>query len=221
MANNGPTKGRRLGPALNRFAAMLMEEAHDMSGLTYEQLDEQLGFPSGRCKEYSLYPRTKKTRAPHADEIQNLENLVARLLRRPAHVLFIENNKLWDSAFPLKSLAVGEPDVKMDLREWDPNDFQIGYDSEWPTYRRLKYNAAAYLQGHSLIEKYLWQWGIFWDTGLLRDPWTRAAQGIAPDVPVESFLPAIMEKMKIQRLQLMALDALGAGNLPITASDEQ
>jgi hypothetical protein len=228
MANIGTTKGRRLGPALNRFAAMLIEEAHDLSGLSYAKLDEEFDLCAGECQRYLLYPRVSKTRSPKANEIQNLENLVARLLRRPAHIVLVEDNMRFNGSNDLLDVVVGGPDVGMNLRQADQVDLELAYEDDWPTYRRLKYSPQR--NGVRLIDLYTWQYGILWDCGILPDPWTRKAQGIPADVPVESFLPALVEEAKQARLAcqkliqerscLESLSAvLAAGNLPESTED--
>ena len=198
MANVGENKGRRLRAALSRFAAMLIEEARDMSGLTYEKLDDAFGFSSGKCYDYSMYPIRKKTRAPQADEIQNLENLVARLLRRPAHIVVIEEHL--SPRHVLKPVSVlGSPDSGQDLRVFDEHDLQLGYESDWPTYRRLKDSPRARLQGIDMLEMYAWQYAAYWEREVLSEPWTREAQGIPDDIAPEEFLPGLVEKAKVAR----------------------
>jgi hypothetical protein len=213
MANIGPNKGRRLRDALSRFAAMLIEEAHDISGMTYEKLDHALEFPEGRSQEYSKYPRRRKTRAPQVDGIQRLEIRVARLLKRPAHVIVVEDRiSPRDSWYPVTE--IGPPNSERNLRAYSQSDLQLGYSGDWPTYRRLKYSPIANRNGVDLRAAYAWQWGILWDKGFLPDPWTREAQGIPPGVPIELVLPELVENAKHQRLMLMHMNALAAGILP-------
>lgn len=45
---------------------MLIEEARDVSGLSYPKLDQALGLPDGQAFRYSQYPIVAKTRAPQA-----------------------------------------------------------------------------------------------------------------------------------------------------------
>ncbi|WP_225199749.1 hypothetical protein [Herbaspirillum sp. alder98] len=184
-------KPRRLSLALRQFAAMLIEEAHEISGLSYEALDEQFGFSAGLCLRY----RTKK-RAPQADEIQNLENLVARLLKRPAHVVLIyDNSKV--NEHDLQNVAIEAPDREMNLRDRDDRFLQLGYEDDWPTYRRLKFGRA--IGGIRTIDLYRWQWGCLWDTGLLQEPWTRACQGLDAHTPIEDFLEGMVLAWKENR----------------------
>jgi hypothetical protein len=206
MANNGSNMGRTLRPALSRFAAMLVEEARDLLGLTYPKLDEKLKLIDGTTQRYALYPTRKETRAPQADEIQNLENIVAAAVQRPAHIVVIENNALLADGAHLLDIGIGVPDAKINLRQIDKNSLQLGYEDDWPTYRRLKYTRPR--GGVSLLELYAWQWGVLWDRGVLREPWTREAQGIAPDVPTEDFLPKLVEEAKQQRLAVMMTDPM-------------
>src|SRR3546814_7312118 len=93
MANVGPNRGRRLRLALSRFAAMLIEEAQSISGLSYAQLDEALDLPSGQSFRYSRYPVEAKTRAPQAGSVQRLENRVAVFLKRPRHIVVVERSE--------------------------------------------------------------------------------------------------------------------------------
>lgn len=188
MKNYNP---RRLRPALQQFAAMLIEEAHDISGLSYEALDEQFGFSAGLCLRY----RAKK-RAPQADEIQNLENLVARLLKRPAHVVLItDNSKITYDG--LAGVSIGAPDCGMNLREDDDAFLQLVYEDDWPTYRRLKYGRS--IGGIRTMDLYRWQWGCLWDKGLLQEPWTRACQGLDGHTPIEDFLEGMVSAWKENR----------------------
>lgn len=218
MANNGINKGRTLRAAISRFAAMLIEEARDISGYSYPELDEKFGFSIGTCQSYSKYPMRKKTRAPQADEIQNLENLVAKLNKRPPHIVIIESNagqkSLWK---PFDNL--GPPDLGLNLRDLSEFDIQLGYEGDWPTYRRLKYAWNFREDVPPLLDLYAWQWGIFWDAGTLADPWTRKAQRLPEDTPVEAFLPILVERAKIER-QLLGQQALiRAGILPGSQED--
>ena len=202
MANIGKNQGRRLRMALSRFSAMLIEEARDISGLTFEKLDEEFGFPIGRCKYYAQYPVRKKTRAAPADEIQNLENLVARLLKRPVHVLIIEDTSLISVDEPMADITVGVPDKNLNLRHAQQTDLVIAYEDDWPTYRRLKYDPISLISGYRLIDLYVWQWGIFWDSGVLPEPWTRKSQGFPEDAPIALVVNSMMEKAKAMRLEV-------------------
>jgi len=206
MANVGPNKGRRLRLALSRFSAMLIEEARDLSGLAHPKLDEVFGFHVGKCQRYALYPPRPWNRAPQADEIQNLENLVARLLKRPAHVVVIEDNTRFVGNNDLLDVVVGPPDAGLDLRAADETDLELRYEDDWPTYRRLKYSSPR--NGITLLDLYAWQYGIFWDKGILPDPWTREALGIPANVPVDVFLPGLVEEMKAKRLAHLELSQL-------------
>lgn len=191
MANIGPNNRRSLTGALKRFASMLIEEARDVGGFTFAELDALLGVEDGTTSRYS-----QRKRAPNAEDIQDLENKVARLLKRPAHLVVIENNGL---AVPdgIASLEVGVPDKALNLRDTPAYSLQLGYDADWPTYRRLKYSLPR--GGISLLSVYAWQWGILWDRGALGEQWTREALGLAPDTPVEAFLPRMVEDAKAER----------------------
>lgn len=229
--NVGPNRGRRLKVALSRFAAMLIEEARDISGLSYAKLDEALGLPDGQAKRYSLYPISAKTRAPQASSIQQLENRVARLLKRTAHIVIVENNAKIDvDGGDWIGHIEGRPSDDLNLRKYDPLDFQMGYDGDWPTYRRLKYSSMTLFSSltpiHELIAKrahsrwqemlvlYSWQWGVLWDRGL---PWLdRAEWSISPDAAVESFVPAITEKAKAERAAIAPLASSTEGRQRLT-----
>jgi|GEM_PF-2248733 len=191
MSTKKRYKPRRLGSALRRFASMLIEEAHDISGLSYEALDEKFGFSSGLCLRY----RAKK-RAPQADEIQNLENLVARLLKRPAHVVLINDHSKVNE-YDLQNVTIEVPDREMNLRDRDDAFLHLGYEDDWPTYRRLKYGRA--IGGIRTIDLYRWQWGCLWDAGLLQEPWTRACQGLEAHTPIEDFLEGMVFAWKENR----------------------
>ncbi|MGA4079908.1 hypothetical protein ACI2VA_08690 [Ralstonia nicotianae] len=208
MANNGSNKGKRLHIALRRFAAMLIEEALDITGLTLEELDEDLGLESGQAGRYS-----RCTRAPHAAGIQRLEEKVAALLKRPSHKVVIENNALLLEDW-LADPVVGVPAAGINLRPNESTDLQLGYEGDWPTYRRLKYSAPQ--DGVRLLDLYLWQYGVLWDMGTLPPEWSREAIGVPEDMPVEEFLPQLVEEAKRQRLQFLnGIQALGrAGILP-------
>lgn len=232
--NVGPNKGRRLKAALSRFAAMLIEEARDISGLSYGKLDEELGLPDGQAKRYSLYPMRAKTRAPQAASIQQLENRVARLLRRTAHIVVVENNAKLDvdDGDWLRHIE-GRPSDELNLREYNSMDFQLGYEGDWPTYRRLKYNPKdlfapltpvhelvsreAHDEWRELLKLYSWQWGILWDKGL---PWlSREEWGIPADAPIESFLPTITEKAKADRAEIVMLASTADGQIALSAAE--
>lgn len=218
--NVGPNKGRRLKTALSRFAAMLVEEARDITGLSYAKLDEELGLPDGQAKRYSLYPMTEKTRAPQAGGIQQLENRVARLLKRTAHIVVIENNTKIDLDHgDWMHHIEGRPGDKLNLREFDSYDLQLGYEGDWPTYRRLKYSTkdlfspwtpihellsrGAHDEWKELLKLYSWQWGVLWDKGL---PWLNRSDWDLPDnISVELFLPSITKWAKAERAQFAGL----------------
>jgi hypothetical protein len=204
MANIGPNRGRVLRTALNRFAAMLLDEARTFTGLSYSDLDEALGLEEGQSYRYSLYPRTRKTRAPQAASIQQLENRVARLLKRHAHRLVVQNNK---TAGRGQDEIIGAPGNSIDFDNLVWSNLQIAYEHDWPTFRRLK--------GRSAMPHYLWQWGILWDKGLIPHPWSRQAFGLPSDMPVEAFLPALTKAHVIVRRDL------AAGNLPEFPSHDE
>ena len=197
MANIGPSNRRSLTGALKRFASMLIEEARDVGGFTFAELDVLLDFEDSTTSRYSEWKR-----APNAEDIQNLENKVARLLKRPAHLVVVENNGLAAEG-GITNLEFGFPNKALNLRDVPTNSLQLGYDADWPTYRRLKYSPPR--SGLSLLSVYAWQWGILWDRGVLEHPWTRDALGFHPDTPVEVFLPKMVEDAKAGRTAYMRM----------------
>lgn len=191
-------KGGSLTGARKRFTAMLVEEAKEIGGFTFEELDELLDM-----KQHTMSRYSQQKRAPNAVDVQDLENKVAKLLKRPSHVVVIENNEL--AVHPYAELMVGAPDNGLNLRSTPAECFQLGYEGDWPTYRRLKYSPPR--GGVRLIQLYAWQWGILWDRGVLPSQWSRQALGIPEDAPVESFLPAMVEAAKAERAAIWRAQA--------------
>lgn len=208
MANIGPNRGRTFRSAINRFAAMLIDEARTLTGSTYAELDALLDLPEGQCYRYSLYPRTKKTRSPQAASVQNLENRVARLLKRRAHTILVQNNK---AARPQGDETLSVPGDQDGLGDVDGSDLQLVYEHDWPTFRRLKDKAA--------MSHYLWQWGILWDRGTVPLPWSRELFNLPADMPIEQFLPSLTAAHVNIRAAMMR--SRNAGNLPEMPSYEQ
>jgi len=213
MANIGPNKGRKLRGALCRFAAILIDEAKDLTGCSYAELDDLLGLPDGQAYRYSMYPIRKKTRAPQAGSVQRLENRVAKLLKRQAHKVVIRNNAIHRQAVSAlgEDGVIGTPDERPGMRSLDWSDLQLAYEHDWPTYRQLKTSSA--------VEHYLWQWGVLWDRGTVPWPWSRELLGLPPDALVESFLPSLTQAHMHARAAMMK--ALAAGILPEMPSHEQ
>jgi hypothetical protein len=206
--NVGSNKGHRLQVARSRFAAMLIQEARDVTGFNFKQLDQALGLEEGYSRRYSLYP--KKCRAPQAARLQDMENRIAKLLKRSAHVVVLED----------LTKVVGKPHSGLNARDTDKYSLWLTYADNWPTYDCLKnYRepgmsengcdrqseqeplihelvgaGAAYEAWPHMLRLYAWQWGVLWDKGL---PWlSREALGVAADTPVEVFLPIEVEKAK-------------------------
>lgn len=200
MANVRPNNRRALTGALKRFSSMLIEEAKDISGLTYAELDESLEYEYGTTSRYA-----QRKRAPNAEDVQDLENRVARLLKRPSHIVTIESNELISNG-SLAELAIGWPDRNLDLRDLNAITLQLGYEDDWPTYRRLKYSPRH--GGVRLLDLYAWQWGVLWDRNVLPAPWSREVLGISCDAPVEAFLPHLVEQAKKERLAYVAMRRL-------------
>lgn len=186
MPNVEPNKGRRLRLALSRFAAMLIEEARYLSQftpsgftnkvITYEELDAHLFCDPDRLPPkkqprssgsmaYSKYPPGPNSRAPNADFIQNLELRVAKFVGRPSHTVVVENNALISEENLSKSLSIGPPISGLNLRDYSAIDFQLGYQNDWPTFRRLRYLSTP--DGQPLFSLYAWQYSRVWDAGLI------------------------------------------------------
>lgn len=199
MSNIGENKGRTLKVALTRFTTMLIEEAREVSGLSNPQLDSALGWENGYAYRYALYPGG---RGMQAGRIQKLENDVAKFLKRTAHKVVIENNALLNDSNlnDPSAIVIGVPAADMNLRHISEPNLELGYEDDWPTYARIKNPPHRAL--------WEWQWGILWDKGVLKHPWTREAQGIPAGAPVESFLPQIVESAKIMKRQYYLTDRI-------------
>lgn len=176
---------------------MLVEEARDVGGFTFAELDTLLDFEEGTASRYA-----QRKRAPNAEDIQDLENKVARVLKRTAHLVVIEDNGLAADG-PFADRAVGVPDKNLNLRGTPADAFQLGYEDDWPTYRRLKYSPRR--GGQTLLSLYAWQWGLLWDRGVLQAPWTRESMGLDPSTPVEEFLPHMVSAAKAERSAYMSM----------------
>ena len=199
--NQGKNKGRTLKIALSRFSAMLIEEARDLTGMGYKELDEALDMEHGQCERYARYPGMKKDRAPQAAGIQQLENRVAKLLKRPAHrVVIIDNNKILsvdetmdaDDAIGINDV-IGFPAAELNLRAHDGTYLQIGYENDWPTYRRLKCSGRN-------LQLYSWQWGILWDR-TTPCPY-RTKFGFHQDEPIENCITDLMRTAQHERSRM-------------------
>ncbi|MET3135317.1 hypothetical protein AAKU55_005625 [Oxalobacteraceae bacterium GrIS 1.11] len=209
--NVGENKGHRMQVARSRFAAMLIHEARDVSGLNFRQLDEALGLEEGYSRRYSLFP--KKCRAPQAARLQDMENRIAKLLRRSAHLVVLEDD----------TKVIGPPAGGLNVRENGKFSLWLTYADNWPTYDCLRDHREPGLpitirdfnhtgeepRVYDLVERrspyegwppmlrlYAWQWGVLWDKGL---PWlTREAFGVAPSTSVDVFLPVLLENAKAE-----------------------
>jgi len=206
--NVGENKKRRLNRALQRFAAMLIEEALDISGLPKAKLAEALGITDDQVIRYTRLPGIKSSRAPQAAAVQQLENRVAKLLKRTAHTVIVQNNsKLKGENTYFTETIEGRPGDDLNLRDFDLGSYQLDYEGDWPTYRRLKnfkiWNSrsesiqslikrrATYDEWPEMLRLYAWQWGILWERGV---PWLkREAFGVKYDAKIESFLPEMTE----------------------------
>lgn len=165
MANVGPNQGRRLKAAISRFTAMLIREARDLTGLSYERLDEALGLTAGNSYRYSLDPSRSKSRAVQIGGIQSLENRVARLLRRPAHLIAVVETRELDALAMLYRMPVANFGLP---RHVGADDIELIYDNYWPTYADLSRDGRfdierTWADQPELFHGFGWQWGCLWD----------------------------------------------------------
>lgn len=205
MSNDKKNKGRILNKELRQFASYLIEEARDISGLNFFELDERLTLSDGQSYRYSKGLRTKKGRAPQLGSIQQLENRVAKLLKRPAHRVVIHNYS--DQKMNVESISdviVGTPVPGTNFRHLRGQNLSFGYEDDWPTYRRLKYGIT--LEGIATLSLYMWQWGILWDQDVLPEPWRRECHGLSADAPIEPLITSIMRTFMQNRENSFTLD---------------
>ena len=230
--NVGENKKRRLNRALQRFAAMLIEEAMDLSGLPKSKIAEAMGLSDDQVNRYTRLPGMKNSRAPQAAAVQQLENRVAKLLKRTAHTVVVHNNSKLDSSNAYFSDSVeGRPGDDLNLRQFDMGSFQLGYEGDWPTYRQLKtFRAwttgsvdvkslvkkhASYEEWPEMLRFYAWQWGILWERGV---PWlSRENFGIDTNAKLEIFLPAMTERAKLDRRAIAVVSGFSQGRKLINA----
>ncbi|MFN4328530.1 MAG: hypothetical protein ACK4FF_06610 [Limnobacter sp.] len=210
--NRGKNRGRRLNPALVRFASILITEARELTGLSLAKLDEALDLSTGQSKRYSSPYVTDKGRAPQAAAIQRLEDRVAALLKRPNHKLFVfkMEHEEEQSARPLNPFGfsldevIGIPESEMNLRFADSIELRIGYEYEWPDYRRLRatnYRHVDETGVYSLFDIWSWQYGIFWD---LTDPCPlRTKFSIPTEVPSTEAIRNIYEFARAERIKVL------------------
>ena len=225
--NRGPNKKKRMKPALARFASMLIEEAKDITGLTYPKLDEALGIAVGQAMRYSEFHKGREDpHAPQAAGIQELENRVARLLGRTAHVIVVENNsKIGPGGFEKPGFIEGAPGDGLNLRAYDAVDFQLGYDGGWPTYWSLKADPSTifcyFPKIHELVAQglhddwpemlqiYSWQWGVLWERGL---PWlSRETMEVEPETPIDEAVKKITAQAMQDRVVFEKLNCTEEG----------
>lgn len=188
---------------------MLMEEVRDISGMTYAQLNEALQLPDGQAERYARYPWQTKNRSPQAAGIQELENRVAKLLKRTPHTVVVYNlARIGAGEVSSRKYIEGRPIAGSDLRDYSADDFRLGYEGDWPTYRNLKSRPET-------LQLYAWQWGIMWERGL---KWPSCeAIGLSAGTPVESFLPAITERAVRQRGLIAVLGETPSGRSLLSA----
>jgi hypothetical protein len=218
-------RGRRLKPALNRFSSILIEEALELTSLSIQQLNEALGLPEGQAERYL---HRYKDRGPQAGSIQELENRVAKLLKRTAHTIVIENTfKVMYRNYRFPDSVVGKPADNINLRDYGPECYELRYENDWPTFYQLKHQwdllpRGVYRPDSSIRDilkrgaydelppgfcKFSFQWGVLWDKGI---PWLkRELFGVEPNTPIEAFLPELTAK-KIRNRNYKCLLSLTA-----------
>jgi hypothetical protein len=233
--NVGENKKRRLNRALQRFAAMLIEEATDLSGLPKSKLAEAMGISDDQVRRYTRLPGMKNSRAPQAAAVQQLENRVAKLLKRTPHTVVVENlSHSTNRCSYYFERIVGRPGDDLNLRPFDLGSFQLGYEGDWPTYRRLKTHRpwphrstdvkslvtrrAGFEEWPELLREYAWQWGVLWDKGL---PWlSREAFGFAEADELDAFLPSLTKRAKEDRKAIAVVSEFSHGQRLIDAWQE-
>ena len=230
--NVGENKKRRLNRALQRFAAMLIEEAMDLTGLPKSKVAEAMGLSDDQVNRYTRLPGMKNSRAPQAAAVQQLENRVAKLLKRTAHTVVVQNNsKVGSSNAYFSDSVEGRPGDDLNLRQFDMGSFQLSYEGDWPTYRQLKTfrawrtgsvdmkslvtRRASYEEWPEMLRFYAWQWGILWERGV---PWlSRENFGIDTNAKLETFLPAMTERAKLDRRAIAVVSGFSQGRKLINA----
>jgi hypothetical protein len=175
MEGKNSNKGRRLRLATNRFLSMLVREARDISGVSYEVLAEALRLEVNTLTRYAICEPVSKARAP-LHMAQRLENRVASFLERPAHPVVIEcthNRILYGPGWPYwVDLRVSDnTEIKWrrdrDLPFAEEHDFELVYGDSWPHYGKLSssggFNASApWCDQPASIQEFAVQWGVLW-----------------------------------------------------------
>ncbi|WP_155623532.1 hypothetical protein [Burkholderia vietnamiensis] len=206
---------------------MLIREARDFTKLDDAALDRALGQSFPARDESSDIPIAKSggatasyryvsaLRAPQAGAIQSLENRVAKLLGRPAHLIVIKDATQRGRADPLIYLAPASG-LK---RHAEAEEIDLGYDNDWPTYSDfLQYGKFdidhPWHDQPALIKAFGWQWGCLWDRAPddYRQRWCRQFRqiprqwlsywceraNISEDLAMEALLPLLVRKMSEQ-----------------------
>lgn len=154
---------------------MLVREARDISGVSYEVLAEALRLEVTALFRYAICEPISKARAP-LHMAQRLENRVASFLERPAHPVVIEcthNRVLYGPGWPYwVDLRVSDTtEIKWrrdrDLPFAEEHDFELVYGDSWPHYGRLSssggFNASApWCDQPEPIQEFAHQWGVLW-----------------------------------------------------------
>lgn len=90
--NIGPNRGRLLARPIKGFVHRLLATVAKTTGLSYRELDKELGYPPATDSITESYVKlSHKGRAAQASGVQDLENKVARFLGRPAFQVVVRN----------------------------------------------------------------------------------------------------------------------------------
>lgn len=170
----GPYKKRRLLFGLQQLAESLVREARHIGGFTYEQLNELLDL-DGECQRYAACPDAARKRAPKADEIQDLENGIAALLKRPSRKIVVVDIRT--------RTTLGVPSKGADYLAYSPEDLSLAYADGPPLYEQMidEISDADELWADYLFAAHAWQWGLLWERNI--PELSRQELGIPVDVP--------------------------------------
>jgi hypothetical protein len=187
MANIGANHGRVLNKALKRFTTMLISEAREITGMTYEQLDEALSYEMGTCGRWA-----RGTRAVQLSSIQVLEDKVAQLGKRKAHPISVCDAHPEDAGTIeefMEMIIDEELRPGMNLRDRRDREFELVYADRWPTYAQLEDACLTY--------RWRWQWGLLWEQDRLTHPWTRKSLLIRKATPVSAVVKSLEQEAYI------------------------
>lgn len=193
-ARKRPSRGSLLKEASCQFAAMLMEELRDIGGYrsprSLMEALESAGLATERVKHY-ISTNKKKIRGPSRAALQQLENKVAKILRRPAHIVVIyDANRLYGSGDPCETMVKISAKYPRWMEGTKTCLLELGYDANWPTYRRLK------MAGEEAKARYAWQWGVLWEQGA----YLREALGVHQDQSIDAYIAERVQQAKVHEL---------------------